>query len=238
MNSLQDINLQDVKQKLYERLKPSGWGDKLKTFLLSDDFDKILVFLLNDAREGRRFTPTLKQVFQAFEQCPYNELKVIMLGQDPYPQMGVADGIAFSCSNLARPEASMRYMFKELENTVYKDGYRWDPDLKRWSNQGILLINTAFTTTIGFVGKHYEIWRPFLAFLFDTLTFNNPGLIYVFLGKKAQEWATSIPDNNYKIFTTHPAAAAHNHAEKWDSGDMFNKISQLTKKQFNTELVW
>ena len=233
------INLEEIKGKLYEKLKPSGWGDKLKTFIMSDDFDKILRKLLAEVKDGQRFTPVLKQVFRAFEECPYKDLKVVMIGQDPYPYQGVADGIAFSCSNTGKPEASLRYILKEVADTVYLDGgSNWDPDLKRWSNQGILMLNIAFTTTIGKVGQHYALWQPFLAFLFDTLMYQNPGLIYVFMGKKAQEWADSIPDNNFKIFTTHPAFAAHTDAERWDSGDMFNKVSVLVKKQFNEDITW
>ncbi len=133
---------------------------------------------------------------------------------------------------------SLKYIFKELEDTVYPDGYTWDPDLKRWSNQGILMLNTALTTTIGKVGSHYEIWQPFLAFLLDTITVNNPGLIYVFFGKKAQEWSRSIPENNFKINSTHPAFAAHTKSEKWDSGDVFRKINEIMKKQHTQEIIW
>lgn len=232
------VNLEEIKQKLYEKLKPSGWADKLKTFILSSDFDKILQALLKDAQEGKRFTPQLKQVFRAFEECPYDQLKVVMIGQDPYHQMGVADGIAFSCSNTKKPEASMRYMFKEIEDTVYPNGYVWDTDLKKWSNQGILIINTAFTTTVGKVGQHYNLWQPFMAFLMDQLMCYNPGLIYVFMGRKAQEWAESVSDNNFKIFCSHPASAAYNNMEKWNSENMFNKVSDLCYKHFKYKIIW
>lgn len=235
---LTTVNLEETKQKLYERLRPSGWGDKLKTFIMSQDFDNILHRLLKEAKDGQRFTPVLKQVFRAFEECPYKDLKVVMLGQDPYPYQGVADGIAFSCGNTGKPEASLRYMFKEIEQTVYPQGYTWDADLKRWSNQGILIINVALTTSIGKVGQHYHLWQPFLAFLFDTLMYSNPGLIYVFMGKKAQEWAESVPENNYKIFTTHPAFAAHTNAERWDSGDVFNKISKILEDNNGQKIIW
>lgn len=232
------VNLEEIKVKLHERLKPSGWGDKLKTFILSDDFDKILKTLLKEAQAGHRFTPPLKQVFRAFEECPYDKLKVVIIGQDPYPQMGVADGIAFSCSNDGRVQSSLRYMFKEIEDTVYPDGYTWDPNLARWSNQGILMINTAFTTEISKVGQHYKLWQPFLAFLFDTLTFQNPGLVYVFMGTKAKEWSESIPENNYKLFTTHPAFAAHTNNEKWDCQNVFNLISDIVWKNYKEKIQW
>lgn len=244
MKLVEEINLEEVKLKLYEKLKPSGWANKLKTFILSEDFDKILQALLEDAKRGKRFTPVLKQVFRAFEECPYDKAKVVIIGQDPYPHgpqregrnpgMPVADGIAFSCSNDGRIQASLKFMFKEIEETVTGPGYVKDPDLSRWSRQGVLLLNTAFTTTIGEVGTHYGIWQPFMAFLLDILTFDKPGMVYAFLGSKAKAWADSIPDNNVKFFTTHPASAAHSKAEKWDSGDLFNSIN----KQLIEPIVW
>ena len=238
MSKLNTVDLEEIKLKLYEKLKPSGWGDKLKTFIMSEDFDAILKQLLKEAQEGKRFTPIVKQLFRAFEECPYNDLKVVMMGQDPYPHINVADGIAFSCSNTGKIEASLRFMYKELEDTVYKDGFTWDPDLKRWSNQGILMLNCALTTSIGKVGSHYKLWQPFLAFVFDVLMYNNPGLVYVFLGKKAQEWAESVPDNNFKIFASHPASAAHGNLERWDSGDMFRKVQDIVEKNYNYKIIW
>ena len=232
------INLEEVQMRLYERLKPSGWADKLKGFILSDDFRKILQTLLVESNEGKRFTPLIKQLFTAFEECPYDKLKVVMMGQDPYPYPGVANGIAFSCSNTGKVEASLRFMFKEIEDTVHPEGYTRDPDLTRWANQGVLMLNTALTTTINRVGQHYILWQPFLAYLFDILNFSNPGLIYVFMGKKAQEWAPSIPENNHKILTSHPASAAHSNLEKWDSKNMFNEVSDLLDKHFNYKMVW
>lgn len=242
---LETVNLPEIRQKLYERLKPSGWANKLKTFLLSDDFDKILKQLLKEAKEGRRFTPLVRQIFRAFEECPYDKLQVVIMGQDPYPHPPreeggppVADGIAFSCSNTGKPEASLRYIFKEIEDTIYPDGYTWDPDLARWSNQGVLLLNVALTTTIGSVGQHYKLWQPFLAFLFDILMYHNPGIVYVFMGKEAQKWMGSIPDNNWKLKCSHPASAAHNNAERWDSGDIFNEINRILNKNNNTKINW
>jgi len=146
MKTLNNVDLKEVQMKLYERLKPSGWGQQLKGFLLSDDFYSLLNKLLDQANDQKRFTPTMKQVFRAFEECPYDKLKVIIVTQDPYPYAGVADGIAFSCSNTGKIAASLKYIFKDIETNVYLDGYEWNPDLARWSNQGVLMLNTALTT--------------------------------------------------------------------------------------------
>ena len=256
MSILETINIEEVKKKLYENLKPSGWGDKLKSFILSSDFDKIINTLLAEAKQGKRFTPVLKQVFRAFEECPLNELKVVIIGQDPYPQgpvtvregkdgmvrevsrYPVADGIPFSCSNTNNPQPSLKYIFKAINETVYTDGYDWDPDLKRWSNQGILMINCAFTTQITKTGVHYALWKPFLEFLFDYLSINHPDVIYIYLGRKAEEWSTYVPEDSSKLFASHPASAAYQDLEKWDCNDIFNKTSELVKKQFNEEIIW
>jgi len=240
--------IDEVRIKLYEKLKPSGWGDKLKGFLLSDDFYKILDELYTQAQEGTRFTPTLKQVFRAFEECPYSNMHTIIIGQDPYPMHGEADGIAFSCSNTNKTAVSLRYIFGEIERTVYKDVFTkpeneplkgaLNPDLKRWSNQGILMLNTALTTNVGKIGTHYELWRPFMTYLFDILNSYNTGLIYVFLGKHAKEWSKVIGENNHKLFATHPAYAAYSKSKTWESDNLFPKISELVLKHYGDKITW
>ena len=97
------------------------------------------------SNNGQRFTPVLKDVFRAFEECPYDELKVVMVGQDPYPTINVADGIAFSCSKSEKEQPSLRFILDEVQK-LYPDGYQRPLDLAKWSNQGILLMNTAFKT--------------------------------------------------------------------------------------------
>ena len=100
-------DLENIRAKLYERLKPSDWADRMKGFLLSADFEKILVQLETDVNDGNRFTPSLKQVFRALEECPYKDLKVVIIAQDPYPQQNMSDGLAFSCGNTREPQPSL-----------------------------------------------------------------------------------------------------------------------------------
>lgn len=233
------INIEEIKLKLYEKLKPSGWADKLKTFIMSEDFDKLLNALLREAQEGRRFTPVLKQVFRAFEECSYKDLKVVIIGQDPYIFHQIADGIAFSCSNLGKIEPSLKYIYQAIEETVYpNEEYIRTPDLARWSNQGVLMLNSALTTTINKVGQHYEIWKPFMTFLFDLLGYNNSGLVWIFMGKKAEEWADFLPDTHHKLFVSHPASAAHMKQATWDCKDCFNQANQIIKQNNNQTITW
>ena len=232
------MNLEEIKQKMFDKLEPSGWGRIFKSFIFSSEFDDILTKLYTLSQEDKRFTPPLKHVFRAFEECPYDELKVVIVGQDPYPQLGVADGIAFSCSNSGKPQPSLRYIFEEVERTVYQEyPSDQDPDLKRWSNQGILMLNTALTVEVGKIGSHYDIWRPFTAYLLDWLNNYNPGLIYVYMGKKAEEWSELTSNNNHKFTVKHPASAAYN-GSKWDSNDIFTKVSSIVENTYGYKITW
>ncbi len=231
----QPINLEEIRDKLVDKLKPSGWSGKLRGFIQSTDFDKILLRLYNEREEGKRFTPPLKSVFKAFEECPLDKLKVVIIGQDPYPHFGVADGLAFSCGNTRKPQPSLKNMFEAIEKTVYEDYPSFqDPDLTRWANQGVLLLNTALTTQVDKVGCHYDIWQPFLVYLIDMLSLTHSGIIFIFLGAKAQEFESLIGQNHYLLQASHPASAAYTKTT-WDCKDVFNEANKIIIKNNGPE---
>ena len=233
MNNILDID--DYKQKIFNKLEPSGWGRVLKPFIFSIEFEKILTDLYNMSNDGQRFTPVLKDVFRAFEECPYDELKVVIVGQDPYPTLGVADGIAFSCSKSNKEQPSLRFILDEV--TKIYPFYDRPLDLKRWSNQGVLLLNTALTTEVGKIGKHYELWAPFVAYVFDYLKNFCPGLVYVYMGKKSQEWSDMCGENCTKFMVSHPASAAYN-GSKWDSKGVLREVQLTVKHLYNYTIHW
>lgn len=223
----QTINMVEIKEKLIEKLKPSGWANKLKGFIQSSDFDKILQTLYNEREDGKRFTPPLKDVFKAFEQCPEKDLKIVFIGQDPYPQLGVADGMAFSCGVTMKPQPSLRNMFEAIEETVYQGFPTYqDPNLTRWANQGVLLLNTALTCQVDKIGSHYSIWNEFVMYVFDMLNFTNSGLIFVLLGAKAQELESIIGPNHYILKASHPASAAYTKTT-WDCKNIFLRANEI-----------
>lgn len=232
------LNIEEIKQKMFEKLEPSGWSRIFKPFIFSSEFDDILIKLYNVSQKGKRFTPPLKQVFRAFEECSYDKLQVVIIGQDPYPTLGVADGISFSCSNTNKLQPSLKFILQEVDRTVYRNHViSEDLDLKRWANQGILMLNTALTVEVGKIGSHYDIWKPFTAYLLDYLNNYNPGLIYVYMGKKAEEWSEITTNTDYRFTVKHPASAVYN-GSKWDSNDIFNKISSIVNKTNGNIITW
>jgi len=233
------LNIEEIKLKMFDKLKSNNWDKVFSSFIFSSDFDKIIMQLYNLSMEDKNFTPPLKQVFRAFEECPFDNLKVVIIGQDPYPQLGVADGISFSCSNTNNLQPSLRYILGEVNKTVYGDNpVSTDVDLKRWSNQGILMLNTSLTTEVGKIGQHYDIWKDFTAYLLDYLTHNKENIIYIYMGKKAQEWADLTGDNNHKLFVSHPASAAYTKQKHWDSNNVFLETQLLVQKYHNTNIIW
>ena len=230
------FNIDDYKQKIFTKLEPSGWGRVLKPFIFSLEFEKILTDLYDLSSGGKRFTPILRDIFRAFEECPYNELKLVIVGQDPYPTLGVADGIAFSCSKSEKEQPSLRFIHDEIEK-LYPDGYERSLNLSKWSRQGIILMNTAFTTEVSKIGQHYDLWAPMVAYIFDYLKNFNPGLVYIYMGKKSQEWADVCGENCTKFMVSHPASAAYN-GNKWDSKGVFGEVRNTVYDLYGYKIIW
>ena len=225
-----DIDINLLRDNLNNKLKDSGWDRMLSPYVNGLSFDYIMNKLRDSVEQGLRFTPKFKDVFNGFYECPYDNLKVVIVGQDPYPQLGVADGIAFSCSIKGKAEKSLQYILKALED---EDG---SVDLRRWSNQGVLLINTAFTCEVNKIGSHYGIWKSFTEHVFENINRHNPDTIFILMGKKAEAWQTLLP--NCKILKcSHPASAAYRGGE-WDCNDVFNKANTMLIKQDKTCINW
>ena len=107
------VDIVKLRENLNEKLESSGWDKMLSPYVNGLNFDYIVNALVDNVNAGKRFTPKFKNIFNAFKECPYDDLKVVMVGQDPYPQLGVADGIAFSCSNKGKAEKSLQYILKQ-----------------------------------------------------------------------------------------------------------------------------
>lgn len=236
-------DLKQIQDKLINKLADAGWSSLLKAHLRSSEFENIIEFLINENHEGKRFTPALKQLFRAFEECPLDKVKVIMIGQDPYPYPLVADGLAFSCGNLNKAEASLRYIKGAIEITVPFENKEvvdenTENDLVRWSKQGVLLLNSALTTEIGKIGKHVTQWKPFMEYLIDMLNWKESGLVWVFMGKQAQAFESLVGDQHKIFTTTHPAYAAYIKSPIWDCNDVFNKINKQLIEYKKETIKW
>ena len=215
------MEIKEIQEKFCDMLVPSGWEPQLWNLIHSPQFTRPIKELMQDVDAGKKFTPTFKNIFKAYQSCDYDDLKVVIVGQDPYPQADVADGIAFSCSNTNKEQPSLRYIFDELQ-TQYPDAAR-DCDLSRWSKQGVLMLNTALTCEVDNIGAHVKTWKGWTECIFSHVLTDYPKVIdFVFMGAKAKPFAKMISNDHKKHFVVHPAAAAYR-GGKWDSDNLFKK---------------
>jgi uracil-DNA glycosylase len=221
-------NINKFKNQIKSDSEISGWDSIMNPFVDSPSFDNIFFFLEAAVNYGLRFTPPFKDVFNAFKECSYDNLKVVIVGQDPYPQLGSADGLAFSCSKKNKAEKSLQYINKAI-GTDYTD-------LKCWANQGVLLINTAFTVEVNKIGSHYNLWKPFTNYIFANINKHKKDTIFILMGKKAEEWETLLPDCKI-LKCAHPASAAYK-GGVWDHNDVFNKANLELNKQDKSLINW
>lgn len=227
-----------MRENLKKKLASSGWSRILTEFIDSDKFITLMDKLKQKSEKGG-ITPKIGQVFRAFYECPYKDLKAVITLQDPYPKKDVATGIALCCGNTEIVQPSLKVVFEEIQKTVYadEDWYSWEPDLTRWANQGVLMLNTALTTEPGKTGAHYEIWKPFTEYLFNKLAELNTGIIYIFMGSAAKDWAKKIPEANHKLYCYHPASACYNGGD-WESNDVFIRANEILESNNGTKIIW
>ena len=233
-----DIN--KFKDKIKIDMKVSNWDQIIDPYIDSKAFEDMFNFLVDSVNDGRRFTPQFKDVFNAFKECNYNDLKVVIVGQDPYPQIGSADGLAFSCSNKGKAEKSLQYILKQTIGDLTDTGrVVYTPeecDLRRWAKQSVLLINTALTVEVNKIGSHFWNWKPFTEYLFTKLNKTNKDIVFILMGKKAESWQLLL-SNQKLLKCSHPASAAYK-GGIWNSNDVFNKTNIELKNQNKTLVNW
>jgi len=113
--------------------------------------------------------------------------------------------------------------------------------LRRWSNQGVLLLNTALTTEINKIGKHFDIWQPFIAYLVDMLNASYNDYVWVFMGRKAKEYedlVDNVLNNTVLLECSHPASAAYAKESSWNCNNVFNLTNQHLLHQKKSPIVW
>lgn len=144
-------------------------------------------------------------LFKAFRTTPLSEVKVVILGQDPYHD-GSYDGFAFSNKDDGqRISPSLKNILKEVEDDVH-NGFQIDqnPDLERWAKQGVLLINTAHTVRKGDPGSHLHYWQIFTNKVLLLLSQQNRPIVWILWGKKAENAAKTVKKNEKHLYITSP----------------------------------
>ena len=185
--------------------------------------------------------PAQPDVFKAFRLCSLKNLKIVMLLQDPYPQKGVATGLALA-NNSKILDSELSSSLKVIKEAVINFEIphyciTFDPTLESWAKQGILMLNSALTVEMNKVGSHVMIWRPFIIALLKHLSECETGIIYVLFGRQAQTFKPYINSRfNHIIEIEHPAYFARSGTKM--SHQLFIDISNRVKGIYGVPIKW
>lgn len=194
------------RDRLLSGLVDDGWKDALSDATASDSFGSLADFLAEERLRGAVIFPPEQDTFSALNMCPFDKVKVVIVGQDPYHGRGQGHGLAFSVRKGVRPPPSLKNIFKEAMDDVHidspKHGY-----LEHWAEQGVLLLNAVLTVRQGEANSHAKQgWEVFTDEVIATLNREKEGLVFLLWGNPAAKKASGVDDKRHTVIrTSHPS---------------------------------
>lgn len=182
-----------------------SWKNQLQEEFEKDYFKRLTDFVKEEYRSKQIFPPA-KLIFNAFDHTPFDKVRVVILGQDPYHGEGQAHGLAFSVNDGVRTPPSLLNMYKEINRDLGKP-IPASGNLTRWADQGVLLLNATLTVVAHNAGSHQgRGWETFTDAAIKKLAEEKENLVFLLWGAYAQKKAALIDSNKHLILaTTHPS---------------------------------
>jgi uracil-DNA glycosylase len=218
-------------------IRESSWQKKLEPEFGKPYFSELAQFLAIEKQKGAVSYPPEAMIFNAFEKTPFKDVKVVVLGQDPYHGFGQAHGLCFSVPVGVKPPPSLANIFKELKADVVFQ----IPDhgnLEAWATQGVLLLNAGLTVGDGQPGSHQgKGWEFFTSAVIKLLNDEKQGLIFLLWGKPAQLKGSIIdPKRHHILQAPHPSPFS---AYKGFFGcGHFSKTNEILVKGGQKPIAW
>lgn len=189
----------------------TSWKRELKGEFELPYFKTLTEFVRTEYLKGTVYPPP-KAIFRAFELCPFDKVKVIIIGQDPYHGAGQANGLSFAVAEDVRVPPSLKNIFKELENDLGTPLEHTDGDLTRWARQGVLLLNATLTVRAQAPGSHQDKgWELFTDAAIAALSDKREHLVFLLWGNYAKKKGERIDRERHLVLeAAHPSPfAAH-----------------------------
>lgn len=170
-------------------------------------FEKITQSIQNEKNNGKIVFPPSPQVFRAFDLCDFDNLKVVILGQDPYHGINEANGLCFSVNEGVKTPPSLRNIFKEMNNSIADFDINRSTDLSDWAKQGVLLTNSVLTVNKDSPASHSKFgWQEFTDHIITEVSKKKDNVIFILLGNYAKSKSELIDTSKHTILTTtHPS---------------------------------
>lgn len=187
------------------RMDPS-WLEVLGPELEEPPMQELRAFLVAEVAAGRGFYPPANQVFRALEVTPFDAVRVVLLGQDPYHGPGQAMGLCFSVPGGVRPPPSLQNLFRELADDLGVPTPT-SGDLTPWAEQGVLLLNAVLTVSPGRAGSHANKgWEGLTDHAVQALSERRDGIVFLLLGRSAQQKGSIVDRTRHDVIAApHPS---------------------------------
>lgn len=218
------------------KLEPS-WKARVGDYLLRPEMRALSAFLRERAAAGARIFPPARNIFAAFDATPFDRVKVVVLGQDPYHGPGQAHGLCFSVQPDVPVPPSLLNMYKEVERDLGlprpDHGY-----LMPWARQGVLLLNAVLTVEQGKAGAHQgRGWEEFTDHVVEVLDREREGLVFMLWGSYAQKKGRIVDARRHRVLrTTHPSPLSA-HRGFLGSGH-FSAANDYLKRRGEAPIDW
>lgn len=216
---------------LQERIK--GWANY--PAFKDKDFAELGAFI---AQERKKHTvyPDRENIFRAFEMTPPDEVKVVILGQDPYHD-GSATGLAFECGKGITPSMEKIIEVYNRDLPVGFAAHMYDGKLHTWAENGVLLLNASLTVRAGEPGSHTLRWRKFTASVLDSLIFDQAPKVFMVWGSSAKVSLPKVERPHLGIYCEHPAKACYERRH-WDAIGIFKKANEFLDRTGRGKIDW
>ena len=215
-----------------------SWKQVLKEEFAKPYFSQVANFLKTEKAAGKTIYPSGSNIFNAFNKTPFDKVKVVILGQDPYHGFGQAHGLSFSVLPGVKIPPSLQNIFKEIKADIGVENPPNFGDLTHWAEQGILLLNAALTVRDGEPMSHAKIgWAQFTDAVIKTISDKKENVIFLLWGKFAQDKQVLInTDSHYILKAAHPSPlSAHN---GFFGCKHFSKTNEILVKHGENPIDW
>ncbi|WP_296402336.1 uracil-DNA glycosylase [Psychrobacter sp.] len=217
---------------------PEDWKMALAEELTSENMDKLREFLKQEYGSGKSVYPKASQMFNAFNLTPLSEVKVVILGQDPYHGPGQAMGLSFSVPKIIPKPPSLNNILKEMADDIGTVPSRHG-DLTHWAQQGVLLLNTSLTVEEGIAGSHKgKGWEQFTDAVVDVVNKQTFNTVFILWGSHAKLKGKFIDTERHLILSAvHPSPLAANRGGFFGSKP-FSKANEYLRQHGKSAIDW
>jgi uracil-DNA glycosylase len=214
-----------------------SWKNALREEFGKEYFSTLTAFVKDEYAKGSVY-PAPKNIFAAFDLCPFDSVNVVILGQDPYHGAGQATGLSFAVTTGTRIPPSLQNIYKEIQSDLQIQPHLYNGDLRRWATQGVLLLNSTLTVRAGDAGSHQKKgWEEFTDVVIQTISNQREHVVFILWGNYARAKGARIDRSKHLVIeSAHPSPFSA--ANGFFDSKPFSKTNEYLESTGKNSIEW